>query len=472
MHALNKKRICEWVLVWLLYLPMICYFFVHASPHHDYSGFTLAWDWTIADVTRIFAGNDLGDSSLLASQFYENGSFPPNAVYSFRTWAPGIYYLLALPLFLHGSDARVVMDLSVINIAIWALFLLLCYEALRPRLWRIAAFALPITLLLLPEMHGFVLRSGVMNSDAYGTTTLAMAFVALFLAFERRSYRFAVIAGIAFAASAYMRSNHEQLFKIQCIAVAMLVGFEYWQAKLPKTTGRKARCRQFFTWAKTQADLRLAFFILAVAFMLMLPWRIHNLIYDHRLSWSIGVDFEIHTTWVQREPDFWYSRYGGTVGCLTDPVTCQQFNERGLENVPMKEKAIAYARALLTHPLKWYGIKLKAFYLQWMADYNGETEPGSPLRLFRHFLLLMLVLLPLHAVWRYYQHRTLRDAGFCWAAVTLGGYLFVMLTFAHIEPRYLFPIKALIFCWFIIEAANRFRPCQTTQSLSPAARAT
>lgn len=459
------KKLLDYGLAWLFYLVILCYLFSTALAHHDFSGTTLDWSWTITDILRLYQGNDIGIYATGGYELYKDGHFSKDSINQLRWVAPGMHYLFAGALVLQGEQGMVLPVLSAVNIAFWSLLLLIAYEALRGRIPRLGAFTLPLAIFLLPEMHHFVLHAGVMNSDAYGTTLLAAGFIALWLAFEHSSTRWAIISGIAFAASAYMRSNHEQLFKLQLIAFALLTIVEYRHMHLPAAIGWRNKCRQFFLWASTRANLKLGFMILATAFVTMLPWRMHNLITDHRMSWAGSVSMEFRMTWQQLDPKHWYYVSGGTVACRIAPDICQGFYARGINEVGTDEKARAFFRTLITHPLQWYGIKLTAFYTRWVERY-GEHNSVIAL-IFQHWLLLLTWLLPAAGIYRYYQQPTFRNVGFCWAGLSLYFYLFIILTFAHIEARYLFPIKSVVFYWSLLEIAAWFQRHKTNPFKQP-----
>jgi hypothetical protein len=455
----------EYLLITLLYVVALILLFMQASPHHVFSGVTLDWNWTISYLEKTFQGNDVGDFTSVAHALYRDGTFPPNSIYSFRLWAPGIYWLFALPLFIQGEDAPVLIYMSVFNLVLWCLLLFIIYDALRGFIPRVLAFFLPLLIFILPEMKDFVLRAGIINSDAYAASSFALATIALFLAFERGSRHFAWLAGIAFTFSAYMRAAHEPWNNMLCLTLLLLVLFEYsCISGVPIFRCRKSLFKQCYSWAKHVSTFRTAFFIVVVIVVTMAPWRIHNLFNDYRLSWGVGPSYDIANTWLQRETNHWYYVSGGTIGCQIDPQTCEEFNRHGLHNVKTSEKIWAYFRTLLTHPFSWMRIKIHVFTSQWMADYGNPTS--NPMVAWMRALLLgLFAILPVYSFYLFaWAQKTPVAFARMWLTLTLLGYTSALLLLAHIEERYLYPMKLMVYYWFLFEIVRLIRTWKITSS--------
>jgi hypothetical protein len=127
----------ERAIVSIAYAVTIGMLFSSGSDHHLFSGIVFDWNWTVHDIIERFNGNDIGDFATNALHFSQHGYFPPNSVYSFRMWAPGIYYLIAIPLILFGEKSAFLWPLAFMGMFIWVLLLTLLYEILKTHVWRV-----------------------------------------------------------------------------------------------------------------------------------------------------------------------------------------------------------------------------------------------------------------------------------------------------------------------------------------------
>lgn len=444
----------------LIYAVLMCLLFMVTSSHHVYSNTDIDLFWTNADILRLYNGNDISDYARQAHEFYLHGRFPDSMVYSYRFWPPGIYVLHLLPMIFGGENAPIPLYLSIVSILEWTLFLTLAYTTLRAYWGRTAAFIFPPSILCLPEMHEFVLRAGVLNSDSHGTVMLGIAMLLSLMAWQRRNIRYAMFAGVGFALSAYLRAPVEKLIVILTI-LALIAGIWQWW-RIPKAERPRLK-----TWVATSPTWRILGVILFTTHVVMVPFRLHNLVADHRISWSGSMGLEIVNNWLIREPDHWIARSGGTAACRVDPITCNGLNARGLDHVPEREMRKAYWRALAFHPWSWMMIKFEALRYEWIEDYvywrhywqNDRLVEDRPameqlIRLMRVMFLGLLLLLPLLSAWRYFRLHDQAALMPLW--LNVGNVLWVtaMVVFVHLESRYFFPVRMMIFVGTLIEVAQ------------------
>lgn len=401
--------------------------------------------WTMTVDRLIQEGIGFGDPTSFATaavDVYETGWISEENNWIFNLWPPGFPLIEAAVLSVFGREAPILAILQGLAVLLHASAAFALYATLRRYINVPAAligglipFAFPVTRLFLLQPTGVALG----ETFAVGFFTLGM--LASIAATSRPRYMFAILAGIALALAAYIRSQFEFILTVQMSVAGVLV-----------VMAILGILRKFLGMPVPKKSLICLAVIILSTQASMLPWRIYHLIQEGNPKWVFTADLiTLNSVRTDAELDAkggsFVVRGGGNVVCNINPQTCGKLDQaRSL-----------FFRTFIEQPVDWLEYKARRMPVYWFAPIGTWTavlaEPSwsdlvynaiSAVAIMASFTLVLTA-------------RSIRKDS-AWLALSLFNMtLFIaygaVLVFVHFEARYLYFPKFIGLVLFLIEGA-------------------
>jgi hypothetical protein len=401
--------------------------------------------WTLT-VDRLIQGDiRSGDPTRFATaavDVYETGWIRKENNWIFKLWPPGFPLIQAAVLSVFGREAPILAILQGLAVLLHASAAFALYVTLRryinipsALIGGLIPFAFPVTRLFLLQ------PTGVAFGETFAVGFFTLGMLASIAATSRPRYMLAILAGIALALAAYIRSQFEFILSVQmsvaCVLVVMAI---------------LGVLRKFLGIPVPKKSLICLVVIILSTQMSMLPWRIYHLIHDGSPRWVFTTD-QVTRNSVRTDAELvankrgFVVRGGGNVVCNINPQTCGKLDQaRSL-----------YFRTFAEQPGDWLEYKARRMPAYWFAPIGTwtdvRTEPGwsdivfntiSAVAIIASFTLVLTA-------------RSIRKDE-AWLALSLFNVtLFIaygaILVFVHFEARYLYFPKFIGLVLFLIEGA-------------------
>ena len=250
------------------------------------------------------------------------------------------------------------------------------------------------------------------------------------------SWKKGISAGFFLALSAYFRSQFEIVVVFFTITAVLVLIFYLINSKI--YSNKEVR-------PKNKYLLKIIGVVVLTANIFMIPWRIHNFLDVKSFSWVFSSN-QIYLNASKTEAELnsvganFIVRGGGYLACHLEPNYCGQADKK------------SFYRVFINHPIRWIGFKLSIIGDYWFSSLQNFTVPTLlPSKidfLYNSFFLFMICsLIPLLWLLR----KTKEGALLLWKSISFFTCLSMVLTFAHLEARYLYSIKLFsLFIWIIL----------------------
>jgi hypothetical protein len=372
-----------------------------------------------------------------------HGWISPENDWILNLWPPGFVLLEALIVKIVGQQGPSIFVLQLAAAALFAGFMTLVYQLLRPGLGRWLALLLPMVIFVFPMARLFLLEpQGVVLGESYAIGFFLIGVVCTVFATRQNTLRRAAYAGASIALAAYFRSQFEVL----------LLSLSFWGVLLVAWLAAR-RYRSPLAKGNSDSMRNLVMTIvvtLIVAHALTLPWRIYHWVHQRSVSWvqtsSLIFINSVRTSEdLERNHGDFIVAGAGNLTCRIDPSTCGHTDEA---------RAL-FMRTFLNHPIEWYSLKLAVIGPYWFSsiEHFSVASPPGPLEVFTNAILLVLLaglaaIVCIPAAWR--QPFGLLSL---WLDIAIFSAYGLLFSLTHFEVRYFYFPKIYGASMFLLQAA-------------------
>jgi hypothetical protein len=268
--------------------------------------------------------------------------------------------------------------------------------------------------------------------------------LATIAATSRPRYLLAVVAGIALALAAYIRSQFEFILTVQvfaaCVLVVMAILGVLWK---------------FFSIRAPNKSLICLVVVIISSQSSMLPWRIYHLIQEGSPKWVLTTDL-LTLNSVRTDAELvaidagWLVRGGGNIVCNINPQTCGKLDQaRSL-----------FLRTFIVQPGDWLEYKARRMPTYWFAPIGTWTavldEPSWSDLVYNAISAVAIMA----SVTLVFTARSIRRDS-AWLALSLFNMTLLIaygaiVVFVHFEARYFYFPKFIGVVLFLISLAILF----------------
>lgn len=359
----------------------------------------------------------------VALDLYNNKQFTPPSEWIIHLWPPGFMVLEALVLLVFGINVPFILVLDLLV----AISMAILFALGRAYLLSInpdeRLSLIPLVLLLFPLPRMFLLEPlSLILGEGFAIIFFLISLLLTLFAARSKSIPVAVLAGLALAWSAYLRSQFEALVVVLtavaiCIAAVLIVRA---------------------VWARKPTDfrqIRAIAIALLVAHVAMLPWRIHNFEDFHSTSWICCESLRYSNAGktnkqLNDENAGWLVVGEANIACNLEPSYCGS-SDSG-----------AYYRVFREHAGEWVLSKLLLAPSYWFSDLGSYASPAtdnSPLDFLANAFYLACVFATFPLIW--YIRRRPDAQIFFWFSASFYAAFLVIFTLIQFETRYFYAMK-------------------------------
>ncbi|MGE5472457.1 MAG: hypothetical protein ACM3X0_16805 [Bacteroidota bacterium] len=411
---------------------LICLAFgMHDIPH-GYDEFKL----TLEELCTTGGLGDPRSFATAAIDVAKNGWISSANDWIFNLWPPGFVLTEALIVRIFGFDAPVVAVLQVLAAGLFSVVLVLLYGLLRESVSSRSALLLPLVIFLFPVSRVFLLApTGVTLGESYAIGFFLVGFLMALRSAQLDSLRYAALAGVCLALSAYFRSQFETILLVLTVwgivlAVATRLKFMAMNPRLTTST------------AKTIAV------VLLVAHAAMLPWRGYHWSHHKTLLWVqtaqlMAQNSVMTSAELESKGGGFVVAGAGNLTCRIDPATCgDTVNARQL-----------LVQTLINHPLQWYSLKLEVIGQYWFAatgNWTAVATASTALDSLTNGMLLAVLVVVFALLFARKVRANVYWISLLWLNISMLSAYFVIFTVAQFEVRYFFFPKILGVVLFLV----------------------
>jgi hypothetical protein len=387
-----------------------------------------AWGSTLVDYAKSARFGDPQSFATGALDIARHGWFTPDNMWLVTVWPPGFMLLEGVLLRLFGENAPVLIPLLILSAVACAMWMVLLRKYLvRSGNTRAVATLAPVLPFAFPLSWFFLLSPlGLSFGETFAISFYLIGFLLVLVAFRAKSLRSALLqallAGLAIAAAAYVRSQFELL-----VIVLTLTG-----AALFALAGLGFLFRRH-TYVSLRA-LAIVAVTLLVAHGAMAPWRYHMFRYTGNFSW-VQTSSLVFQSALRPEKDLrangadFVVTGGGNLACKLQPNYCGQ------------KDSVYFYGAFLNNMGDWIAHKAQLLPKYWMAPPRRATmvrvnEEGTAMENFANLGFLACLLLGLWRLWAI-RHEPVFPLQ-AWLQLSLYGCLAAVYTLVHLEARYMY----------------------------------
>jgi hypothetical protein len=376
--------------------------------------------------------------------------------YYLKTWPPALPFIIIVISKLTGITAYP-LKMFLLNVITWSLAFLFVYHSLinaKNTLLRILLSLLP---LILASFRLWIFGDGLFLTESISLPLFVIA-TCLFLRWLE-SQQLSPLLGMTatFFVLAFFRDYLQTFASFLIIMLALWILWcnvkLFWRNN--KTSYKiHALVLRNEILKKNNKNLIIASIVFL---LLLLPWRIY--LYQHTGSMSWGHQGVIwQNFW---DPTFFTYYKDGTIPCLIEPKICNILYQYNIKPFPYTNYEFyrnLSLMTLLTHPLQWYGIKIRYFHVFWFGTSITPTFHSWHDLLTKHLELLLEGVLIFFVgiialLGCYYYQRKTHD--FFYKGLTIFTFLFIIFNFLvfsiyHFEPRYSLYLRIYFLylpCW-------------------------
>lgn len=406
---------------WLIYfIFLLCI----AMPHGLKTKYTpfdrsLTATSTLDGVIYAYSGNgdfsDMGLTAYIARKNVIEGNWAHASFWPM--WPPGMLMFDMVCYWISPITPLPLILMLIVN-GLWAgVFTQASGMARKSGVSSLVAFVLPLFMLMMSDFTTMTgARVFMTESTAIPAFLLGLGLVCN--AAIHRRLRYAAMAGVFIAMSAYTRAQTDLTMSFALKLLIVIFAWALWRYRSFSWTTAKR------VWGEWPWVAALAVCLLSYHACTM-PYRA-----THKMMWvAVEGNAEWRSLWRTDQHPFWVQS-GGAGACIVDPEACAKLNS----DSPEAGTANFYKHTIhsfLRHPWGWISYKMP-YLIQFWVD--GRAEGA-----------LLMVLGPLLLIYCLKRRESPAHMvlGVMLACTTLG--VMGPLVFSHIEPRYMWILKFMIF---------------------------
>jgi hypothetical protein len=240
-------------------------------------------------------------------------------------------------------------------------------------------------------------------------------------------------SGTALAVAAYFRAGFSTLEFLLLLSALTIVFLWFLSSRISKWNVRADKLKRLSivlgsAWASM--------------FLLMEPWLQYTSLEIREIrTWSVVSGSIFRGVWRPRDQQAGFvASGGGGWGCELDTSFCSSvvsYEEATAELYPVHELALMAVWTALSNPIAYLADRVKFIFEGWFSSEASMGQPGILWGLIALFGLVTLILTMLKRV---------LSGEFVFLIVLAMIFLMLLpLMIAHVEPRYLIPLKLMIF---------------------------
>lgn len=389
------------------------------------------WAYNLVDAAKGLSYGDPKYFAATAMDISTHGWITDNSRWTFNLWPPGFMLLEGVLLKIFGNNAPMPLILLIISSSLFATIMMEMRRVLNSAMghW---SWLMPLMIFSFPAARVFLLS---ITGLLLGEWLSIGCFMGAILMLMRRTLKGAIFAGVLFAISAYTRSQYEFFLNVMLFVSVGLMVLSFFWIKLGNPAHRQLA--------------KYLLLSLVIAQTLMSPWRLYHSLNGGDLRWVYTGSFIISTSLstdatLIAEGRGWMQQGGMNVACHIAPEHCG------------KVDAATYLRIFKDHPFEWISAKVKLLPEYWFSSVNAVsgsvlTAPVTTTDL-GDFAFNGLFLFCFIGNFALLWLGRKSNSALLWCGVTLGIVIshFFIVTFSHLEVRYLYFIKIYSVFAFIL----------------------
>lgn len=364
-------------------------------------------------------------------------------------WPPGMVLLNGLLIHFFGSSYAVAYSFLVA--LSWSVFISVFSIKVR-KVWGTRVSLLASALILVSGPFQFwIFHRGLFYAEGFAQLFFLMSLIAAISGSRadklKVSLAFGVLSGTFLALAAYFRASFSTL-EIVLLGSAVLA-FLVWVLLL----FRQARVRHSY-FQRLAATLSIGWLAMHI---LMEPWlRFTAEEIRGVRTWSVVGEGFLRGVWVQRDEQVgWLAAGGVGWGCEINPKFCEailDYQSTNGQPYPLDGVVAEMVSTILMNPFIYIGDRLNFISKGW---FSVEFEMGSLGVVFGLIALFGFILVMVGLV-----RGVMRGEYLFLLVIAMALVLSIPQMIGHIEPRYLIPLKLLVFIYPWLVSVEKNLPGQ------------
>ena len=408
MDKNNTRKIntINYITITILFIS-IAYFSIGYSPEKGYfinthvRGSRLPLSLSATDVAKWAGERDVGTYIRAAKDYIETGTYE---IYVKDLWPPGQVYYIILLIYLTGEQYFPLKYLAT-SVTMWLVVFMIVTNILSRKRPYIGIPFIVMIPLFFTDIREYIFGYGVLGSQMLTMPLYVLLFFMLLLynsKHEKKAYQLTI--AILLASLAYIRGYFEVFGNFLTFLLILYLAAIFFKRLFLLTVISETKYTfneiKNILWSRKNqffgTKIRSITTILIIFMLLLLPWRINNLVRRGSMSW-LNIDYYWSHVWKSDDeihPLFRQSAI--TNACHTDPTLCKILasyeNKNGKENIPYELYYKLTITTFISKPILWYKNKLSFIDTFWFGD-SWQKIFESNKRIF--FELLIIVFSPM-----------------------------------------------------------------------------
>ena len=317
---------------------------------------------TTSSQFKALASGDANGYVALADYFLRKPPYDEKIGFLLSTWPPGFAIVVAAVIGLTGEATYFakMFAVSALTLALVFTCAFRWFPVVRNPWLRWILFA---GALALPEFRTWTLAQGYILSESSTLYILFFAWSAAFFAFEKRSTRTLLFAGIALGLASYFRAmlsiiSDLMLISAILLVVANFIGSWMWDSRFKWSDFRSGANK-----SNLRAVILGGAIFLGGAWLIAIPWKIRNAraVGLYTMSAATDYEYDLHWTVPEKEPAF---VHGASAACVSDPNLCEIIGDESELSIQPYRKPLVFM-TLATHAKRWLRYKYDNFPWFW-----------------------------------------------------------------------------------------------------------
>jgi len=386
-------------------------------------------------LAETFGLSDAGSYLSAAIELHDLDGLSANQYWVINLWPPGMVLLNATLIAVFGPNFSIAY--ALLTGLAWSLFF--TFFALQARKvwgWGVAATASALVIASGP-FQNWIFSTGLFYAEGFSQLFFLVSLISLIKASRADGTASAVALGMssgtALAVAAYFRAGFSTLEFLLLLSALTAVFCWFLSSRISKWNVRADKLKRLSivlgsAWASM--------------FLLMEPWLQYTSLEIREIrTWSVVSGSIFRGVWRPRDQQAGFvASGGGGWGCELDTSFCSSvvsYEEATAELYPVHELALMAVWTALSNPIAYLADRVKFIFEGWFSSEASMGQPGILWGLIALFGLVTLILTMLKRV---------LSGEFVFLIVLAMIFLMLLpLMIAHVEPRYLIPLKLMIF---------------------------
>jgi hypothetical protein len=401
------------------------------------------------EAAKKFGGSDAGSLLNAAISLRAHEAIAPDALWVYNLWPPAMIWVDRVLLsFESRFDIPIVLSMVLLNCAVWATFLAICFTLILRVCGLRLAILFSAGIFLYSGLNSWGVRGGLFYSDSFGAMAFCLGILTLFMAWRastrKQQILLSILAGVFLAVACYFRASFELVADATLVISIVLIVLSLFLFRSLRANGA-ARA--------TTRTLIPLFVMSAAAQLLLTPWRLYvgaKVRSGGDFRWTTTSDLTSAARWI---PDKVLLDAGAGFAaeghsnwaCIDDRVQCAKiYNLEKTSVAPYTPSGGGHFTAaqfdhmtlqsILKHPFNYIFERLDALSFGFASNTGGSVKD---LALPESIILVVLAVSVLVLVVRRKQLTSPAYLFFFFATAIQ----FATIAFIHMEPRYFLGIE-------------------------------